>query len=264
MTELQDVYSTNARFYDPAYESDPRLNDIPFYLALAERQGGPVLEIACGTGRVLLAIARAGIEIQGVDLSPSLLAILERKLASEADQIRDKVTLTKADMRDFYLGRTFRLVTIPFRPLQHLAEIEDQIRALTSAKRHMARDGLLAFNVFFPNFAMLEQDVGVERHDLEWIDPENRARIWKRYFVRSSVDKLRQVFRGEFVFKAYEDGRQVDEERSPFSMSYYTYPHMLLLFRICGLEIVEQFGSFEKEPIDVCKEMIFVLRRRDV
>ena len=82
----------------------------------------------------------------------------------------------------------------------------------------------------------------------------------RRYFVRHRVHRLQQHFEGEFIFRTYQEKQLIAEERSPITMSYYTYPHMLLLFKYCGLDIVEAYGSFAKEPIDICQEMIFVLR----
>jgi hypothetical protein len=82
----------------------------------------------------------------------------------------------------------------------------------------------------------------------------------RRYFVRHRVHRLQQYFEGEFIFRTYQEKQLIAEERSPITMSYYTYPHMLLLFKYCGLDIVEACGSFDKEPIDICQEMIFVLR----
>ena len=62
----EHFYTVGAKYYDGAYQDNPNLHDVPFYLDLAQRYGGPILEIACGTGRVLLEVARKGIEIWGV------------------------------------------------------------------------------------------------------------------------------------------------------------------------------------------------------
>jgi hypothetical protein len=108
---------------------------------------------------------------------------------------------------------------------------------------------------------MLDADMKTEVLDAEWMDPDNPHRTIRRYFVRHRVNRLQQYFEGEFIFRIYQEQRLMAEERAPLTMSYYTYPHMLLLFKYCGLEMVEAYGSFDKEPIDICKEMIFVLRQ---
>src|ERR1700756_5589100 len=100
-TSEPDSYEILASHYDTGYCSKQDLVDVPFYLDLARKSGGPVLEIACGTGRVLLPIAR-------------------RNLAREPREVRERVTIHEGDMRDFRLEKKFQLVTIPFRPLQHM------------------------------------------------------------------------------------------------------------------------------------------------
>lgn len=101
--------------------------DVASYVKQAQESGGPGLELGCGTGRVLIPPARAGIEIVGVDLSRSMLAICRDKLAREPDDVRARVEMVEADMRRFDLGREFRLVTLPFRPFQHLMTVQDQL-----------------------------------------------------------------------------------------------------------------------------------------
>jgi SAM-dependent methyltransferase len=256
----EHVYSVGAKYYDGAYENNPNLDDVPFYLDLAQRYGGPVLEIACGTGRVLLEIARKGIETWGIDFSQEQLAILYSKLLREPERIRNLVRTSKDDMRTFSLDRKFRLVIIPFRPMQHMYAIGDQINALNAAKAHLLPEGILAFDVFYPDYSALLQPLGKETLELEWRTPDDAGHVVRRYFRRIRVDFLQQYFEGEFVFRTFDGDRIIKEERAQFKLGYYTYPHLLLLFRHCGLEIVEQYGSFKREPIDICKEMIFLLR----
>lgn len=256
----EQFYTVGAKYYDGAYENNPNLHDVPFYLDLAERYGGPILEIACGTGRVLLEIARKGIEIWGVDYSHEQLAILASKLKNEPERTQHLVRLFEDDMRTFSIGRKFRLVTIPFRPMQHMLTIEDQISALHVARNHLMPDGVLAFDVFYPNYSLLLQQSDTETVDAEWPDPENEGQIVRRYFRRISVDFLHQSFEGEFIFRTFAMGQVVKEDRSRFTLGFFTYPQLLLLFRHCRLAVAEQYGGFSRESIDICKEMVFLLR----
>lgn len=253
-------YAVMAKYYDGAYGSKPDLLDLPFYCGLAERTGGPVLEIACGTGRVLLEIARRGIEISGIDVSDDQLKVLAAKLAREPEQVRRRVHISNADMRNFRLGCSFPLVIIPFRPLQHLYTVGDQVRALETARAHLAPGGLLAFDVFFPDFSrLLEPSLG-EHLELEWNDPDDAGVVIRRYFRRTAVDFVHQYFEAELVYRTFRGSEMIREERAPLKMGYYTYPHLLLLFRLCGLEVVEEYGGFRKEPIEARRDMVFILR----
>jgi SAM-dependent methyltransferase len=257
-----DSYEILAPHYDSGYSSKQDLVDVPFYVDLARKSGGPVLEIACGTGRVLLPIAREGIEIEGVDNSESMLRIVRRNLAREPREVRQRVTIHEGDMRDFRLEKKFRLVTIPFRPLQHMYTVQDQVAALTTAAFHVAEGGGVAFDVFFPNFEGIPANIGKEILDLEWTVDSEWRKVVRRYFRKKSYDKIQQTFSGEFVFRTYEGDNLILEETGPLKMSYYTYQQLRALFLLAGLEPVEEYGSFARGPLDnTSQEMIFVLRK---
>ena len=262
MPAVVDSYSVAAKYYDGAYGAMRDLVDAPFYVELAKERGGPVLEIGCGTGRVLLSIAREGVEIHGVDNSAPMLEILKETLAREEPELRHRVTVHAGDMREFRLHRTFPLVTIPFRPMQHMHTLEDQVRALTTAAAHLAGDGILAFDVFYPKFEVLFMGIGDERLEVEWSPPSHPDTVIRRYFRKDAVDKIKQTFTLTFIFRTYRDGQLTLEETDRLTMSYYTYPHLRALFVLAGLEPVAEYGSFSRTPLDnSSSEMIFLLRR---
>lgn len=262
--ERADSYELLAQHYDAAYAAKKDLNDLPFYVDLAKRSGGPVLEIACGTGRVLLPIAREGIPIDGVDNSPAMLGVLKAKLGHESQDVRDRVTLHEGDMRNFQLGKKYPLAIIPFRPMQHMYALQDQLDALKTAAAHLNDDGRLVFDVFYPKLDLIQAGMGQEMLDLEWpLDPV-RARVVKRYFRKDSVDKIQQIFEGALIFRTYEGDKLVREDAEPLKLGYYTYPHVRALFLLAGLEVVEEYGSFAKTPLDnTATDMIFVVRKKN-
>ncbi len=256
-----DSYHVAAKYYDAAYATMRDLVDAPFYVELAKERGGPVLEIGCGTGRVLLPTAREGIEIHGVDNSGPMLATLKENLAKEDPAVRGRVTLHAGDMREFRLNRKFPLVTIPFRPMQHMFTIADQLRALTSAAAHVAEGGVLTFDVFYPRFEVLMLGIGEERLEAEWSPLSDPETVIRRYFRKDSVDKIAQTYSLTFIFRNYRKGQLTGEETDTLKMSYYTYPHLRALFMLAGLEPVAEYGSFARTPLDnSAQEMIFLLR----
>jgi SAM-dependent methyltransferase len=257
-----DSYRITAKHYNGAYAAKQDLVDLPFYLDLAERSTGPILEIACGTGRVLLPIARKGIAIHGVDNSLPMLEILKNSLAGEPDDVRQKVTLHQGDMRNFRLGAQFPLVIIPFRPMQHMHTVADQVSALTTAAAHLSDNGILAFDVFYPKFEMITSKMGEEVPEMEWSLSSDPATIVRRYFKKDSVDKIDQVFAFTFIYRTFRAGELVLEETEDFTLSYFTYPHLRALFLLAGLEPVAEYGSFAKAPLDNnAEQMIFLLRK---
>src|SRR6516164_6598298 len=193
MGETAETYAISARHYDAAYAAI-NLVDVPFYLDLAREIGGPVLEIGCGTGRVLLPIARAGVEIHGLDGSHAMLDVLKAKLQREPKEVRRRVTLHAGDMRYARLNREFALVIMPFRPLQHMHTMEDQLAALHTARVH------LVFDVFYPRFDSLLSGIGEERFEMEWPVDGKPGTVIRRFYRKDSVDKIHQNFSGVFLY----------------------------------------------------------------
>lgn len=263
MTVSTDSYKISAKYYDQAYAAKKDLVDLPFYLDLARQTGGPVLELACGTGRVLLPIARQGIAIHGVGNSAPMLSALRNNLQREPKDVRELVSVVEGDMRTFRSNRRYPLVIIPFRPVQHLYTVEDQLAAFKTAAFHLEDEGILAFDVFFPRYDLIHSGIGQEIHELEWRLESDPGKVVRRYFRKESLDKINQNFTASFIFRTYQGGTVVHEEIEPLKMSYYTYPHLRALFLLAGLEIVEEYGSFARTPLDNnAEQMIFLLRAR--
>jgi len=263
MTANLDSYKISARYYDQAYGVKKDLLDLPFYLDLARRSGGPVLELACGTGRILLPIAREGIAIHGIDNSAPMLNVLRKNIQQEPKDVRELISVAEGDMRDFRSNRQYPLVIIPFRPLQHMYTVEDQLAALNTAAFHLEDEGILAFDLFFPKFDLIYSGINEEIHELEWPLNSDPGKIVRRYLRKESVDKVNQNFTAAFIFRTYQGGKVVQEETEPLKMSYYTYPHLRALFMLAGLEIVEEYGSFARAPLDNnAEQMIFILKRK--
>jgi len=263
-----DSYRVTAKYYDAAYSAKQDLVDLPFYLELAGQSPGPVLEIACGTGRVLLPIARKGIEVHGVDNSLPMLTILQANLADEPHEVRQRVTLHEGDMRDFRLGAQYPLVMIPFRPMQHMHTVQDQVSALRSAGLHLTDAGNLVFDVFYPKLELIHTRIGEEVAEMEWSpnpDPDSavaKTTTVRRYFRKDHVDKINQTFSFTFIYRTFLEGQLILEETEVLQLSYFTYPHLRALFMLAGLEVVAEYGSFAKTPLDnSAEQMIFLLRK---
>jgi SAM-dependent methyltransferase len=258
-----DEYSITAPHYDASYAAK-QMADLPFYLELARQTGGAVLDVGCGTGRMALPIAQAGIAVTAVDASESMLNILRGKLDNEPGEIRSRITIRQGDMRNLELIDRFPLVIVPFRALQHLYTVEDQIAALTSLRQQLTPGGRLAFDVFFPKFDRILTGVGHEIEEMSWkIVKEGRELVVRRFFIKDKVDPIRQVFSGRFIYRTFDQARFVEEEFDPLTMSWYTHGQLQLLFRVTGLEPVAEYGGFDKRPLRVdSPEMIFILRKK--
>ena len=238
-------YAFVADLYDHVipYRDRP---DTGFYIDAAKETGGPVLEVGCGTGRVLIPTARAGIEIVGLDLSPSMLNVCRERLLEEPKEVRTRVQLIDADMRDFKLEQTFRLVTIPFRPFQHLTTVEDQLSCLGCIHRHLVEGGRLIFDIFNPSLeALTREDVGEEIIEEPGFTTPDGRRVVRRHRIVSR-NHFNQIIYVELIYDVtHPDGR---EERlvHPFPMRYlfrFEAEHLL----VCGgFEIEHVYADFDK------------------
>jgi SAM-dependent methyltransferase len=202
-----DDYGATADFYDQVVPYRDR-TDVGFYLDAARESGSPVLELGCGTGRILIPTARAGIDITGLDGSPRMLSLCRERLAAEPAGVQSRVQLVQAPLTAFDLGRSFRLVTIPFRPFQHLLTVDDQLACLACIRRHLAPEGRLVFDLFNPSIdAIVNSPVGVEmNHEPEFTTPDGRRVI--RCNKTIEQDRYNQVGHHELIYNVtHPDGR---------------------------------------------------------
>lgn len=256
-----DPRAGTARFYDlvPAYVER---GDVDFYVEEAVRSGGPVLELGCGTGRILLPTARAGVAVTGLDAAETMLDQLRVKLEREPDDVRDRVTLVSGDVRAFELPERFALATLPFRVLQHIIEVDDQMAALRAVHRHLRPDGRLAFDVFCVNPGMTRGEPWAEERPDFGPVPLPGGGTLRRAHRITGFHPGRQVNDTELIYHIrHADGR---EERlvHTFPFRYY-YPFELrhLLAR-CGFEIDAVYGDFARTPFsDAAREQVVIARK---
>jgi SAM-dependent methyltransferase len=244
-----------ADIYDAVY-SYVR-DDIPFYIEAARESGGPVLELGCGTGRVSIPIAEAGIDVIGLDSSPAMLGAARRKAQRIAPD-SGVLTFVQADMRDFSLDSEFALVIIPFRGYLSLLTVEDQTRTLVNIKGHLAPGGRLVFNIFVPDLNMLVQEGDVSYHLRDVTDPETGARyvLWHQ----SSYDNHNQIVNARVIVEELDvTGTMVRRLYRDFQLRYVHRWELHHLLVLCGYEVLDLFGDFERSPFDESSaEMVWV------
>lgn len=245
-TQAQDFYSIMSRHYDDDYASLLSGDDVRFYLDLAVEDGGPVLELGCGTGRVLLPTARAGVAITGLDSSPRMLERLGETLRAEDEAVRGRVELAQADMSSggLDLGRRFSLVTAPFRGAQHLLRRDDQRRWLRNVRRHLADDGNLVFDVFQPDYKLMAA-AGDFAVDAQYTD---RTGLPLRRSVRVTHRFAEQIMDAEFRWEVFRHSGWQVESQGVCTMRWYTRGELENLLELEGFEVLEYWGSFRRDP----------------
>jgi SAM-dependent methyltransferase len=251
----------------PAYAAR---RDVAFYVDEAARVGGDhgkVLELGCGTGRVLLPIARSGHDVMGVDASPAMLARCRARLAAEPAAVRERVRLVEADVRELNLeenvpGSAGRpgFAIAPFRILQHLLTPADQLRCLTAVHRHLADGGRFAFDVFNPNYRAIVADRSAEVEDT----PERAlpdGRFMRRAVRVTRVHWVDQTSEIELIYYVRR-GDRVDRIVSAFRMRWYTAVEIEHLLARAGFRIAAMYGDFDRGPLrDDSPEIVLVAER---
>ena len=148
------------------YDAFPFTDDLAFYTGLAGTQRGPVLELGCGTGRILLPLAGAGHQVLGVDTSPHMLALARDKLASAGPEVAARVRLVQGDLRYLELRERFDLAIVAVKTFAYLITRHDQQRALAAICAHLRPGGLLAIDLLNPTPDWLSRSPGSVRQDV--------------------------------------------------------------------------------------------------
>jgi SAM-dependent methyltransferase len=245
----------------PAYAGR---QDVAFFVEEARRANGPVLELGCGTGRVLLEIARAGYEVVGVDASLEMLERCREKLAAEPAEVRARVTLHRGDAREVELGQSFALVIAPFRVLQLLTNVADHLRLFTVAARHLRPGGHFVFDVYNPDFARIASADGQEHEET----PDTLAldgRVFRRSFRIVRVRWLDQVNETELIYYvAGAPGEPFERYVHAFDMRWFVLGELQHLVARGGFEVAELYGSYDRSALtDRSPEIILRARLRD-
>ncbi len=251
-----------------------RTADVAFYAREAAAAGGPVLEVGCGTGRVSLAIAAAGVQITGLDRDPELLSRAAAKRGAQEESPSDvrpeggpgRLSLVCADMRAYAFRRPFAAVMMPFRVFQSMLSVPDQLAALAAARAALAPGGRLVLDLFDPRLDVLAEaaegpaalaDTGRSFHDARgrW-----RERVAARYDLESQIVDLtyvyeRQAAAGEVAERSFERLR----------VRYFTRWEFEHLLARAGYEVEALYGGWEGgPPTPEGEDMIWIATKRGV
>lgn len=242
---------SSAHYEDPAYYTKTyknRLEDVRYYVDLAEQSGGPVLEYGCGNGRIALPIARAGVEVTGVDLSGPMLADLRRRLAGESDAVRRRVRARRGDMRGVRLKRRFPLVLCTFNAFLHLYTRQDIERFLSRVREHLAPRGEFVFDISIPEPLELARDPARAYRTPSFSYPmpdAPRGAVRVSYSERFDYDKVRQV-----LFVAMEFSPERGEPwMTPLAHRQFYPAELEALLHYNGFETVARQGDFDGSPL---------------
>jgi ubiquinone/menaquinone biosynthesis C-methylase UbiE len=230
--------------------------DVAFYLAQARRTRGSILELACGTGRIAIPLARAGFEVTGLDRAPGMLAVARRKL--RADPIPG-LRFIRGHMTRFSLPQRFGLVLIAFRSFQHLLTVRDQRACLEHVRRHLMPKGRLIVNLFDPRLDLCVPDTRAIAAMRSTIHDPSTGRDVSVTVTDRRNDPVTQTFSERWRWTVRRHRRVVRRSEDVLRLRW-TYRHeMRHLFELTGYRVVAEYSDFGGAAPRYAAEQIWVV-----
>ena len=230
------LYNSIAGIYDPWSASV--VEDIAFYVDEAKRSGGPVVELAVGTGRIAVPLAQAGLPVIGVDLSDGMIDIARAYAAAHG--VEELVDLRLGDLRDPPVDESVPLVICPFRSLLHMRDEREKGQALRAAHDLLEPGGRLVFDVFAPSSEDIEETHGL------WLEREPGI------FERADWDEGSRTLR-----LSVRSG----ESAASMELHWLSAVEWRRLIDEAGFELEALYGWFDRRPFKGGEDMIWVCRR---
>ncbi len=259
--DYRDVAENYDAYLDAMYARQDAYEGFrEFYLELArEYGGGGTIDIACGTGAVLLTLARAGLDAEGTDISEAMCAVAREKAARMGLSPR----IMCANMTEFRPGRTYSLAVIARSGFLHLTDPADQRRALLNIRECLTEGGVLSLNTFAPNPSMQAGQMRTRTDDYTFrLEYTNRDGLRERIYNAVAYDPRTQVMYGNWKFETLDaEGNVIGERVRPLRMRQTYRQEMLYLAELCGYEVLAVYGDYHRSAEDTGR-YVWLLRRK--
>jgi len=242
----------DAALYDHEYRQ--RISDVAYYRRLASEHGERVLELGCGSGRLLIPLVRGGHRVTGVDLSAPMLAECRTAL----DENGLEADLVEADFRNVRLGKRWPLVVCPFNAFMHLYSRSDVEGFLATVKQHLAKDGLFAFDLIFPDLVWLSRDPDRRWSRTRFRHP--RTGKVEHYTTNLTFDAALQI---AFMRIYYTPESKKDGPERVVNLTHrYFFPQELAaLLHYNGFDLLSHEGGFVGERLEPgCDQQVLQCR----
>lgn len=217
---------------------------LEFYLGLAKAAQGPVLDVACGTGRIMLPCLQAGVDVEGLDLYPGML----KRLREKASALGLNPRLHEADMANFQLPRRYALIMIPFNAFVHNLTTEAQLATLQTCRGHLQPGGMLVFDTHFPGPEWIGSPSG-KRH-LEGEIPHRDTGLPMRMWDTRTFDRVNQLQHSYNEIELLDaKGNVAGVYPSKTTIRWIYKGEMELLLRLAGFVRWSILGDFDGRPL---------------
>lgn len=255
------MYDQIARFYDLTHAN--LTDDLPLVLQLAAQAGDPVLELGCGSGRLLLPLARAGHSVAGLDLSAAMLDRARVRLALEETAVQQRVTLHQADMTQFTLpdAAEFGLVVVPYNTMLHL-ETNQALAMLRQVWGILQVNGRLFIDLANPvDIASTPEDALLSLENV-LTDPETGELIV--HLASNRLDTAEQTLHITWIYDVSAPNGGSVQRTVAAGVYHYRYPHQVeLLLQKAGFKLLQIWGDYDRSPYDETSDRLLILAAKN-
>jgi ubiquinone/menaquinone biosynthesis C-methylase UbiE len=254
LTHSNKGYENCAEYYDLFASND----DLPFYLEYAKIQKGPILDLACGTGRVTIPLAEAGYSVIGLESSPSMLQVARRKVSKLSEDVKSRINLIHSNMISFKINQKFNLIIIP-TSFGHCLTKEQQQSCLSCINKHLTNKGKFVLDLYLGE--SLNKSGSFKDEPIK-IDNKRMVRRSGTY----ETDFKKQISYYKLKFQIFDKNELIDEifEESIVAVIFSSEINQLL--KETGFKIVNEYSDWNKTIYDPNKEhdkRILILEKID-
>ncbi len=235
----EEYFYISGQHYDNMIKSRNTYEAIPFYIKQAKKYGGPILDLACGTGRITIPISKEGIQIVGLDFSVKMLEQAKRN--SKDNNV--EIEWVEADMTDFNLNRKFSTITMPAAAMNWVLENKGIENCLNSIKDHLNQDGKFIFSVFNPNFEIMMRDPSKKYKRKGYPDPDGKGNVVVT--ETHNYDKATQIMH----YTSYHKLKN-EEIVKKLKLRIFFPQELDMLLDYNGFKIDYKYGNFDEEPFN--------------
>lgn len=263
--DYKDVAENYDRYLDVMYEKEDAHHGFKeFYLKLAQQYGeGGVIDVACGTGAVLLYLAENGIDVEGTDISEEMCKVSGQKAKAKGLDLN----VYPADMTKFSSGKKYSLAIIARSGFMHLTTPQLQRQALCNLREQLLPGGILTLNTFDPlpsiQAYQMQNTLDGYRFRLEYVNSEGKR---EKIYNAITYDPVKQILNGNWKFETLDDeGNVIGERIRPLHMRQTYRQEMYYLAELCGFEVQALYQDYEFKPAEdkMCQHnLIWVLKNK--
>ncbi|GAC1402962.1 MAG: class I SAM-dependent methyltransferase [Ktedonobacteraceae bacterium] len=251
-----NTYDVIAPFYD--VEHTHFNEDLDMYQNFAEASGGTLLELACGSGRVLIPLAQAGYDVVGVDTSALMLALAQQHI-QEAN-VATRCELVQQDMTTLRLGRKFRMAFIALGSFAHIITRKEQQQALATIRTHLSTGGLFMIDISNADARYMEDLGGQVLHQGTWKRHDGTVLT---HFVSPASSSERHLLELTHFYDQHSQGGTVQRTAVTTHLYLFERSEMELLLEQAGFAVKDVYGDYDLGPCLLdSPRMIFVTEAR--